>query len=132
MEFQFFRLIDLTVKETNESALAFDINMHDTRATPHDAWYSYSIDDYDILAIGCDFARVLNLPLHTKIMTQFRFTYIDSFRRRNQENILFLKWNKKPWSKKFIKNSTEKFMFVFVRASSRWRCQSVPVRSVIP
>lgn len=69
--------------------------------TQRDA-YSYSIDDYYFLTVTCDFAHLLNLPLHTKIMTQFWFTYIDSFRHRNQEDILYLKRNRKPWSKKSI------------------------------
>ena len=64
--------------------------------------YSHSIDDYYFLTVTFGFAHLLNLPLHTKIMTQFWFTYIDSFRRRNQEDILYLKKSRKPWSKKSI------------------------------
>lgn len=61
MEFQFCMLIDLKFKETNEAALTL---------TPRNA-YSYSIDDYYFLTVTCDFAHLLNLPLHTKSMTQF-------------------------------------------------------------
>ena len=38
--------------------------------TQRDA-YSHSIDDYYFLTVTCGFAHLLNLPLDTKIMTQF-------------------------------------------------------------